>query len=458
MAELIQPRTLKGFRDYPPELMIPREHLLEQARGVYRSYGYAPIDTPALEYSEILLGKGGEESDKQLYRFTDHGGRDVALRFDLTVPFARFAAEHIGKLGTPFKRYHVGPVWRGENTQRGRYREFWQCDFDTIGTTANAADIEVVLVINDLLAALGLQGFRIHVNNRLVLNGLLEDAGLAGKTRPILIALDKLPKIGADAVREEMARAGVGADQAGRLLALARTEGDNADVLERLRRDFGNNPRAAEGIRRLEELLAVALQAGLPPERLRLDLSIARGLDYYTGTIYETFLTDLPGIGSICSGGRYDNLAALYTKQQLPGVGASLGLDRLLAALEELKLLKGATTPAPVLLVQFSADRLGAYQHMARALRAAGIGVEVYPEAKKLGPQLQYAEKRGFRIALIAGPDEFAAGTWKVKDLATRVEKSVKSDEVASVVKEILLSPEVPRTSRTAKENHEKTK
>src|SRR5262245_51760834 len=194
MADLIQPRNLKGFRDYLPELMIPREHLLEQARKVYRSYGFAPIDTPALEYAEILLGKGGEESDRLIYQFKDHGGRDVALRFDLTVPFARFAAQYGGKLGVPFKRYHMGPVWRGENTAHGRYREFWQCDFDTIGTTANANDIEVVLVIHDLMAALGLEHFRIHVNNRLVLNGLLEELGLADRTKPILVALDKLAK------------------------------------------------------------------------------------------------------------------------------------------------------------------------------------------------------------------------------------------------------------------------
>src|SRR5438874_10340246 len=186
MPDLIQPRTLKGFRDYAPEDMIPRERMMEQARRVYRSYGFAPIDTPALEYAEILLGKGGAESDRLIYRFRDHGDRDVALRFDLTVPFARFAAQYIGKLGTPFKRYHMGPVWRGENTAQGRYREFWQCDFDTIGTTANAADIEVVLVIHDLLRALGIDGFRIHVNNRLVLNGLLEELGLADKTVPLL--------------------------------------------------------------------------------------------------------------------------------------------------------------------------------------------------------------------------------------------------------------------------------
>src|SRR6266851_6192265 len=221
MADLIQPRTLKGFRDYPPELMIPRERLLEQARRVYRSYGYAPIDTPALEYTEILLGKGGAETDKQLYRFIDHGGRDVALRFDLTVPFARFAAEHIGKLGTPFKRYHMGPVWRGENTQRGRYREFWQCDFDTIGTTSNASDIEVALVIHDLMRALGFERFEIRVNNRLVLNGLLEEIGLAGQTAPVLRVLDKLPKVGREAVLAEMAEnAGVSAAQGERFLGL----------------------------------------------------------------------------------------------------------------------------------------------------------------------------------------------------------------------------------------------
>jgi histidyl-tRNA synthetase len=437
---LIQPRTLKGFRDYPPELMIPRERFLEKARQVYRSYGFAPIDTPALEYTEILLGKGGEESDKQLYRFKDHGDRDVALRFDLTVPFARFAAENIGKLGTPFKRYHMGPVWRGENTQRGRYREFWQCDFDTIGTTSNAADIEVVLVIHDLMRALGLERFKIHVNNRLVLNGLLEELGLAGQTGALLRALDKLPKIGREAVAAEMAeKAGVSAEGASKLLALAEMQGTNAEILDRLKRDFGGNAKAADGIKRLDELIRTIAEAGLSEETVSLDLSIARGLDYYTGTVYETFLGDLPGIGSVCSGGRYDNLAGLYTKQQLPGVGASLGLDRLLAAMEELKLLTSAATPAPVFVVQFTADKLGAYQKMARSLRAEGIGVEVYPEAKKVGPQLQYAEKRGFRVALIAGPDEFAKDVWKIKDLAKREERAVAASEVAAALRQLLV-------------------
>src|SRR5438876_1348660 len=203
MTNLIEPRTLKGFRDYPPDLMIAREQLLEKTRQVYRSYGFVPIDTPALEYTEILLGKIEDESEmrKIIYRFQDHGGRDVALRFDLTVPFARFAAQHIGQIGTPFKRYQVGPVWRGENTGHGRFREFWQCDFDTIGTTSNAADIEVALVIHDLLCAFGFERFRIHVNNRMLLNGLLEELGLVGKTAIVLLVLDKLPKIGPDKVQ-----------------------------------------------------------------------------------------------------------------------------------------------------------------------------------------------------------------------------------------------------------------
>ncbi|MCS6853099.1 MAG: histidine--tRNA ligase [Gemmataceae bacterium] len=446
MTKLIEPRTLKGFRDYPPELMIPRERLLESARRVYRSYGYAPIDTPALEYAEILLGKGSEETDKQLYRFTDHGGRDVALRFDLTVPFARFAAEHVARLGTPFKRYHMGPVWRGENTQRGRFREFWQCDFDTIGTTSNAADIEVALVINDLMEALGFERFTIRINNRMVLNGLLAELGLADRSKALLIALDKLPKIGRAAVATEMTqKAGVRPEQAERVLALAETAGSNAEVLERLRRDFGGNDTAAVGIARLAELLAVADKAGVPPQRLRLDLSICRGLDYYTGTVYETFLDDLPNIGSVCSGGRYDNLAGLYTRQALPGVGASLGLDRLLAAMEELQLLPKTATPAPVLLVQFEATRLGEYQRLARTLRAEGIGVEVFPEAKKIGSQLQYAERRGFRVALIAGSEEFQQGTWKVKDLARREEHTVPEAGVTAAIRAILQEGTAPR-------------
>jgi histidyl-tRNA synthetase len=439
MPPLITPRTLKGFRDFLPQQMLAKEQLLEKVRQVYRSYGFAPIDTPALEYAEILLGKGGEESDKQLYRFRDAGGREVALRFDLTVPFARFAAQHLEELPRPFKRYHIGPVWRGENPQHGRYREFWQCDFDTLGTQSNAADIEIVFVIYDLLTALGFRRFRIQVNNRLILTGLLEQLGLAERTRPILVALDKLPKIGREAVQAEIEqKAGLTADQAQQVLALAQRQGSWEEILDSLQRDFANNVCLAEGVRRLRELFTVCRAAGLPAECLHLDLAIARGLDYYTGTVYETFLEDKRDIGSICSGGRYDNLAGLYTTQSLPGVGASLGVDRLLAAMEELHLLPAGSTPAPVLVVQFDAERLADYHRLARELRAAGIGAEVFPEAKRIGQQLQYAERRGCRVAVIAGSEEFAQGTCKVKDLARRQEVTVPQREVVAAVQQVL--------------------
>lgn len=444
MSRLIEPRTLRGFRDYPPELMIPRERLMETARRVFRSYGFAPIDTPAIEYTEILLAKveEGAEITKQLYRFKDAGDRDVALRFDLTVPLARFVSQHFAGLGMPFKRYHLGAVWRGESPQAGRYREFMQCDFDTIGTTANGADVEIALVIHDLMTALGFERFAIHVNNRLVLNGLLAALGLQDKAVSLLRSLDKLAKIGRESVRDEMVKeANVTVEEALQVIALAETKGANRAILDQLTERFGGNESARRGVACLEEMCQVLQTAGVPEERLKIDLSICRGLDYYTGTVYETFLSDLPGIGSVCSGGRYDNLTGRYTKQALPGVGASLGLDRLLAAMEELNLLPKATTPAPVLVAYFVAGKLGDYQRIARTLRAAGIGCEVYPEAKKLGPQFQYAERRGFRVAIIAGSDEFDKGVWKIKDLAKREEQTVGEADLADAVRAIVATP-----------------
>lgn len=434
----IEPRTLKGFRDYLPDAMMARERLIATAQRVYRSFGFSPIDTPALEYLEVLTGKGGEETDKQLYRFEDHGGRWVGLRFDLTVPLARFAAQHIGELGTPFKRYHIASVWRGENTQRGRYREFMQCDFDTIGTRSAAADVETALVIHDLLRAIGFEGFTIRVNNRQVLNGLLERLGLGDKSAAILRSLDKLGKIGRDAVAAEMQSvAGASAAQADEVLRLAELTGSNEDVLRRLEPLVSGSEIGQEGVGRLAELLAAAEAGGVPRERLRLDVSIARGLDYYTGTIFETFLDQLPGIGSVCSGGRYDNLASLYTNQELPGIGASLGLDRLLAAMEELGLLAKVTTPAEVFVVYFVAERLHDYLRLAARLRSAGVGVEVYPEAKRLGQQLKYADRRGFQVAIIAGEDELAAGNCQIKNLASGESTTVPlSGDLAEAVRQ----------------------
>ncbi|MHC4407257.1 MAG: histidine--tRNA ligase [Planctomycetota bacterium] len=437
------PRTLKGFRDYLPEAMIPREWLIETARRVYRSYGFSPIDTPALEYLEILAGKGGEESDKQLYRFQDHGGRWVGLRFDLTVPFARFAGQHISELGIPFKRYHIATVWRGENTQRGRYREFMQCDFDTIGTRSAAADVETALVIHDLLRAIGFaqEQFTIRLNHRMVLSGLLEKLGLTERAAEVLRTLDKLPKIGPDRVADEMkTTAEATEEQAREVLRLASLQGPNDQVLGQLEPLLAGSETGQKGVAVLQQMLAGLEAAGVPQTCVVLDVSIARGLDYYTGTVFETFLDGLPDIGSVCSGGRYDNLAGLYTNQELPGVGASLGLDRLLAAMEELGMVKKTGTPAPVFIPFFDKDRLHDYLKLAAAIRAAGIGVEVFPEPKRLGQQLKYADRRGFRVALIAGESEFSEGRCRVKDLATGQQRDVPLEPDAQSIVEALRS------------------
>ena len=432
----IQPRTLKGFRDFLPEAMIPREQLIATARRVYRSYGFSPIDTPALEYLEILTGKGGEETDRQLYHFKDHGGRAVGMRFDLTVPLARFAAQHIGQLGTPFKRYHIATVWRGENTQRGRYREFMQCDFDTIGTRSVAADIETTLVIHDLLRAIGFEAFTIHVNNRKVLTGVLEKLDLADRSTAILRSLDKLGKIGRDKVAAEMAQtAGTTAEQSDEVLRLAEISGTHDEVLRQLDPLVHGSEIGQAGAAELAELAAAVKATGVPEDRVCLNLSIARGLDYYTGTVFETLLDDLPAIGSVCSGGRYDNLAEVYGKQELPGIGASLGLDRLLSAMEDLGMIEKVGTPAEVFIPYFDPTRLHDYLRLAAQLRAAGFGVEVYPEPKKLGAQLKYADRRGFRIAIVVGTDEWDAGECQIKDLATAERTTVSlAGDAAQVV------------------------
>ncbi len=437
---LIQPRTLKGFRDYLPAVMIPREQLMQTAREVFRTFGFAPIDTPTLEYLEVLTGKGSDETDRQIYRFQDNGGRDVGMRFDLTVPLARFAAQHIGKLGTPFKRYHIAPVWRGENPQAGRYREFVQCDFDTIGTESILADIEAVAVINRLLETIGFDRFTISINNRTVLTGLLEHLGLADRSVPVLRSLDKLGKIGREKTAAEMCEAAeIDAAAADQVLKLAECDGDAESVFSQLPEITGGNEKAAKGIERLKNIYEGAVAAGVPSRRLKVDVSIARGLDYYTGVIFETTLDDLPKIGSVCSGGRYDNLAGLYTKQHLPGIGASLGLDRLLAAMEALELLPTASTPAPVFVPFFDKDFRNDYLRLAANLRAAGISTEVYPDPKKLGQQLKYADAHGFAIALVIGGNEWAENRCQVKVLATQEKEEVaySHDDPAALVERI---------------------
>lgn len=436
---LIEPRTLKGFRDYLPEAMIPREKLMETARKVYQSFGFSPIDTPALEYFEILNGKGGEESDRLLYNFKDQGDRHVGMRFDLTVPLARFVAQHHNDLGTPFKRYHIAPVWRGENTHKGRYREFVQCDFDTIGSKGVMSDIETGVVIHELLRAIGFDRFTIRVNNRQILSALLAQLELSDKTVAVLRSLDKLGKIGREKVIEEMGTAaGIAPEKAAEVLDICTITGDCDSVLSALDAKLKGNELGETGVQRLRDVFAGMRAAGVKPERAEIDVSIARGLDYYTGMIFETFLGDLPGIGSVCSGGRYDNLAGLFTKVELPGIGASLGLDRLLAAMQELKLIEPIRTPAPVLIVYMDKKLPQEYLKIASWLRRAGIGCEVYPDPIKLGQQLSYADRRGHTIAIVMGDREFAAGSAQIKHLSSRqtTEVPIANDGV-SIIAEI---------------------
>jgi len=422
-----------------PDAAMSRESLVARAVDVYRSYGFSPIETPALEYAEILLGKGGDETEKQTYRFEDAGGRDVALRFDLTVPFARFAAEHAGRLGTPFKRYHVGTVWRGENTQRGRYREFMQCDFDTIGTESVLADLETLLVTHDLFVALGFDRFTIRFSDRRILGGLLENLGLGDSAVAVLRSLDKLQKTSRARVEAELATVpGADAGKVARIIELAAMSGDAAGILDRVAPLVGGNPTGDAGIAAVGDVLSGIEAAGVSPGRIVLDLSIARGLDYYTGMVFETYLDDLPGIGSCCSGGRYDDLASLYTKDRLPGVGGSLGVDRLLAAMDELGLSGQRSTWADVLVTVFDDEGAVGAVEIATTLRRGGVATEVYPEARKLGAQLKYANGKGHRLAVIAGPSERDRGQVQVKVLASGEAVDVTLEDLVATCRRLL--------------------
>lgn len=415
MAANIEPRLLKGFRDSLPAEERVRESIIATLSGVFASFGFVPIDTPVLEYAEILLGKGGGETDKQVYRFDDQGGRDVAMRFDLTVPFARFMAAHRNELYLPFKRYHIAKAWRGENTQRGRYREFMQCDFDIVGTAAASADLEILLLMDRAFAALGVDQIEIHVAHRGLFNRLLDHLGIGGQGDAVLRAVDKLRKIGADQVHKLVTQE-AGEAAADAVMAFIAGGTSSEQTLAAMETAAGGACPESE---RLRAVVAHADETGASV-RVVVDPSITRGLDYYTGIVFETFLTDLPEIGSVCSGGRYDDLANLFTKEQLPGVGASIGIDRLMAGLTELGVLSAEPSSADVMIVCFSEALTGHYHRLAADLRHAGFAVDVFPEAKKLGQQFAFAEKKGIPVALICGDDEYAAGTVNLRHLPSR--------------------------------------
>ena len=415
MNDLIEPRIPKGFRDFLPDKELQRIAIVRGLEKVFASFGFAPIDTPVLEFAEVLLGKGGGETDKEVYRFTDHGGRDVAMRFDLTVPFARFMAAHLAEVGLPFRRWHAAKVWRGENTQRGRYREFMQVDFDVVGTDSASADLEILLLMKESMKTLGMEKSSIRYAHRGVFNAYLSKLGLETKSVELLRAIDKQRKIGEEKTRALLADI-AGAENAGRIIDFTRVESTQQATLDKMKDAVGADN---DGVARISDLRRALLDLGIA-ESFTLDPSITRGLDYYTGIVFETFLTDLPAIGSVCSGGRYNDLASLYTRQNLPGVGASIGIDRLMAAMEELGLLKGTGAASSVLMLLIEPSLVGTYHSFARSFRAAGIPAEVYPEQKKLAVQFAYAEKRGIPLALVCGSAEMAAGVVGLKDLRSR--------------------------------------
>ena len=431
--EKIRPHTLSGFMELLPGPQTQLEAMMEILRRTYSLYGFTPLDTPAIEAADVLLAKGGGETEKQIYRF-QKGDSDLALRFDLTVPLAKYVALHYGELSFPFRRYQIGKVYRGERAQRGRFREFYQADIDVIGDgkldISNEA--EIPSIIYKTFSQMGLRRFQIRVNNRKILNGFYAMLGLSEQSGDIMRTVDKLDKIGAEKVRTLLVEeCGLAEERADEILRFIAIRGTNAEVLTALEGYRGRNEVFDLGLDELTAVVKYLGAFGVPEENFAVDLTIARGLDYYTGTVYETTLLDHPEIGSVCSGGRYDNLAEYYTDRALPGVGISIGLTRLFYVLGEQGMLNPArnTAPADVLVLPMTDDLTQAVR-TATLLRDAGIRTQLYCEQKKFKAKIQYADKLSIPYVLFLGEDEIASGTASVKCLATGEQTSVSVAEL----------------------------
>ena len=418
----VQPRTLSGFMELLPRQQQLMESIMSTLRETYSLYGFTPLDTPVIEASEVLLAKGGGETEKQIYRFTK-GDSDLSLRFDLTVPLAKYVALHYSELAFPFRRFQIGKVYRGERAQRGRFREFYQADIDIIGDgkldIANEAEIPAI--IYQTFSKLGLKRFQIRVNNRKILNGFYAMLGLADKAGDIMRTVDKLPKIGEEKVSALLTgELEISPEAAGEILKFIAIKGGNQQVLEALEGYRGRSELFDTGLDELGTVVKYLSAFGVPEENFAVDLTIARGLDYYTGTVYETFMTEHPEIGSICSGGRYDNLAEYYTDKLLPGVGISIGLTRLFYVLNEQNMLSQEknTAPADVLVLPMTEDLSPAIA-LATGLRNEGVRVQLYTEQKKFKAKMNYADKVGVPYVVFLGEDEVKEGVVACKDMKT---------------------------------------
>ena len=432
------PRTLSGFMELLPQPQQQMERMMQILRETYALYGFTPLDTPIIEASEVLLAKGGGETEKQIYRF-QKGDADLALRFDLTVPLAKYVALHGGDLSFPFRRYQIGKVYRGERAQRGRFREFYQADIDVIGDgkldITNEA--EIPSIIYQTFTRLGLKRFQIRVNNRKILNGFYAMLGLTEQSGAIMRTVDKLDKIGPDKVRELLlSDCGLREDQAAEILKFIAITGSNTEVLAALEGYMGRHELFDTGLSELKTVVKYLADFGVPEENFAVDLTIARGLDYYTGTVYETTLLDHPEIGSVCSGGRYDNLAEYYTDRQLPGVGSSIGLTRLFYVLGEQGMLNPElpTAPADVLVLPMTEDLAPAISLSTR-LRGAGVRTQLYTEQKKFKAKMNYADKIGVPYVIFLGDDEIAAGVVACKDMKTGEQTKLPFAETLDLIR-----------------------
>ena len=436
--ERIKPRTLSGFMELLPQQQMQMDRIMETIRSVYALYGFTALDTPIIEASEILLAKGGGETEKQIYRFTK-GDSDLSLRFDLTVPLAKYVALHYSELSFPFRRFQVGKVYRGERAQRGRFREFYQADIDVIGDESLdiVNDAEIPAIIYTLFSRLGLKRFQIRINNRKILNGFYAILGLSEKSGDIMRTVDKIEKIGANMVRAILVDDYAISDEAaGEVLRFIAIRGTNAEVLAALEQYRGKNELFDEGLNELSTVVRYLGGFGVPEENFAVDLTIARGLDYYTGTVYETTLLDHPEIGSVCSGGRYDNLAEYYTSKQLPGVGISIGLTRLFYVLGEQGMLNPdvPTAPADALILPMTED-ISAAVALATQLRAAGLRTQLYTEPKKFKARMNYADRLGVPFVLFLGDDEIKDGVVSVKNMKSGEQVKVSPAEAIELVR-----------------------
>lgn len=437
MSNKVQPRILPGFMELLPEDQIAFNRMYDTIRGVYERYGFLPLDTPTIELSEVLLAKAGGETEKQIYRF-DKGDTDLALRFDLTVPLARYVAQHQQDLVFPFKRYQMSKVFRGERPQKGRFREFYQCDIDVIGLDSLdiVYDAEMPAIICQVFKELDFGSFTIRLNNRKVLNGFFSELGYADKIGDILRTIDKLEKMGKEAVNEELKEFGVAAGDIERILAFIAIKGSNDEVLAALKAQNIADERYQAGVSELEAVIGYLRRFGIAEGNFRIDLTIARGLDYYTGTVFETMLNDYPSMGSICSGGRYDNLADYYTDQKLPGIGISIGLTRLFYQLKENGLVKSnAGSLARVIVIPMGEDDMNEAIAVAAKVRGEGIPADVYYQQKGMKQKMKYAARLGIPYAAIIGESERASASVMLKNMETGEQEAVPVAELAERIR-----------------------